>query len=201
MTQVDGAADRLPVLRMGPFAAAMVLWGWAGVWWRLGTGWLAIASALLAFLLCLGVLSSLLIGRRFVAVAIHGQSMEPAFMDGDWVLVRRGQAPARGQVVVVEHPELNLLLPNGGPATMTIRPQRRWLIKRVAAVPGDPVPRDRVPSLATVSEPYVPPGKLVLLGDNQQASFDSRRLGYFSSDEVLGAVVRRLAIGHGRRTA
>ncbi|MEV4137159.1 S26 family signal peptidase [Dactylosporangium sp. NPDC049742] len=129
------------------------------------------------------------LARRLVAVTVHGASMEPTYRDGDRVLVRRGGVPAVGQVVVVEYPSLDgtwqlPLLRDGAPAAEVGR--RRWLIKRVAAVPGDPVPRDRVPALAGER---VPPGMVVLLGDNPGSSFDSRRMGYFSGARVLGAVL------------
>jgi len=64
----------------------------------------------------------------------------------------------------------------------------------LVAVPGDPIPRDRVPALAGVSEGCVPPGKLVLLGDNPANSYDSRRAGYFPAERVLGVVVRRMHV-------
>lgn len=180
---------------MATVATVVVLWGTAAMLLRVEARWPAAVSGLVAFLLCLGLVASLVLGRSFVAVAVHGLSMEPTFRDGDWVLVRRGCDPVTGQVVVVEHPPLtDLRLPNGGSTIVTVVPENRWLVKRVAAVPGDPVPRDRIPALAEVPENRVPPGKLILLGDNQLASFDSRRLGYFSSDKVLGVVVRQLAI-------
>ena len=61
------------------------------------------------------------------------------------------------------------------------------MIKRVAAVAGEPVPHG-IP----VPDAVVPDGKLVLLGDNADASFDSRVAGYFSADRLLGGVVRRM---------
>ncbi len=118
--------------------------------------------------------------RRLVAVTVRGASMEPAYRDGDRVLVRRGHRPAPGQVVVVRDLPARAV---PGPAL---------LIKRVAAVPGDPVPRDRVAALAGVPERYVPHGQLVLLGDNPAASFDSRHRGYFAAAQVVGTVWRSL---------
>jgi signal peptidase I len=67
------------------------------------------------------------------------------------------------------------------------------MIKRVSAVPGDPVPRDWAPVLARVRGERVPPGRLILLGDNKETSFDSRQVGYFPVERVLGAVLRSLA--------
>lgn len=122
--------------------------------------------------------------RRFVSVLIYGNSMEPTLRPGQRVLVRRTGADRvrRGQVVVLANP-------TGAPPEAGSPP---WLIKRVAAVPGDPVPRETVPALRYVTEPRVPAGRLVLLGDNHAASYDSRRAGYFTADTVLGIVVRTL---------
>lgn len=136
-----------------------------------------------------------LLRRRFVAVTVRGTSMWPAYDDGDRILVRRDLAPALGRVVVVERPTVGARWstePVPAAARAAVISGREWLIKRVAATPGDPVPRERVPSLAQVPDDRVPPGQLVLLGDNARASFDSRLVGYFPAERVLGAVLRTL---------
>jgi signal peptidase I len=117
--------------------------------------------------------------RRFVAVTVTGNSMEPSLSPGARVLVRRvpAQQVQRGQIVV-------LRFPSGAPPDVGNPP---WLIKRVAAVPGDPVPAS-VPENDTL----VPSGRLVLLGDNTASSYDSRRAGYFTADTLLGVVVRSM---------
>ncbi|MFE0377113.1 S26 family signal peptidase [Streptomyces inhibens] len=141
------------------------------------------------------------LGRHLVAVTVRGASMEPAYREGDRVLVRRGRLPVPGQVVVVtDLPDAGpTAAPAAAPAAASVPeaaarpvPSPTLLIKRVAAVPGDPVPRDRVPALAGVPERYVPQGKLVLLGDNPEASFDSRHRGYFATACVVGTVWRSL---------
>jgi len=116
-------------------------------------------------------------GRRFVVATVRGLSMVPTFRHGDRVLARRRGAISVGDVVVVEPPAA------GG---------SKLLIKRVFAVPGDPVPGELFPALMDVAERVVPPGRLVLLGDNEPLSDDSRRLGYFEVDRVLGVVLRKL---------
>lgn len=115
----------------------------------------------------------LLLRRRFVAVRVEGPSMEPTLRTGDLVLVRRIPLDRvrRGQVVVVARPAAP-----GHP---------RWLVKRVFAIPGDPVPRAG----------RVPPGSLFVLGDNPDRSYDSRQFGYFGADALIGAVVRRMSAG------
>jgi signal peptidase I len=134
-----------------------------------------------------------LLRRRLVAVTVRGVSMVPSFRHGDRVLVRRGVPIRVGQAIVVEQP-----LPEGGWPGLALAPGARgvsdrcWMIKRVAAIPGDPIPRERVPALRATADARVPSGSLVLLGDNQLASFDSRHIGYFPVERVLGAVVRAL---------
>lgn len=112
--------------------------------------------------------------------------MEPTFHQGDRVAVRRtpGFTVSSGDVVVIERRDG---FPDQHRRPARVRDGRRWMIKRVGAVAGEPVP-DGIPVIDAV----VPAGKLVLLGDNAEASFDSRMIGYFSTDLVLGGVVRRM---------
>ena len=117
--------------------------------------------------------------RRYLTVTVDGPSMLPAYRPGERLLVRRatsGAALRPGQVVVV-----------GG--------QPGWVVKRVAAVPGDPVPGDVAPALRGDQSTRVPAGRLVLLGDNPGQSYDSRQLGYFRTDRLLGVVLRRMPLG------
>ncbi|MGW0588454.1 S26 family signal peptidase [Streptosporangium sp. NPDC002607] len=100
------------------------------------------------------------------------------YREGERVLVRRaplaGVRP--GQVVVVED-----LVPSG-----------RWIIKRAAAVPGDPVPGEVAAAAGAAPGSRVPADCLVLLGDNPAAGADSRRFGYIPVGRLLGVVSRRL---------
>lgn len=137
--------------------------------WRLG-----IAVALTAVVLA--------VRRRYVSVRIVGTSMEPTLQAGERILVRRAGPDQlqRGQIVVVAHPS-------------AIPGDPEWLVKRLVALPGDPVPRDGVPALREAAEDVVPAGRLVLLGDNPTASFDSRSTGYFPTTSLLGIAVKRSA--------
>jgi signal peptidase I len=130
--------------------------------------------------------------RRIALVTVVGESMRPTFAAGDRVLVRRTRIGRlrRGQVVVVEEPG-----PGGTWATPPPRGRagrHRWMIKRVVALPGDVRPEAWLPATAHQLEPYVPDGKFVLLGDNPARSYDSRQLGYFPDDRLLGVVLRRV---------
>jgi signal peptidase I len=122
-----------------------------------------------------GVLATLMLRRRFTVVTVTGDSMLPTFGPGDRVLVRRVRIGRlrRGQVVVVEMPGTS-----------------EWMIKRVAALPGDPRPADCLPATEEPVERCVPRGKLVVLGDNPPWSQDSRQIGYVPGDRLLGVVVR-----------
>ncbi len=130
--------------------------------------WVAAASVVAGVLLWLR--------RHYAAVTVRGLSMQPTLRDGDRVLVRR-VPPGRLRVgdVVVARPGRS-----GG----------SWLVKRVAALPGDPVPEA---VSARVDRAAVPDGALVLLGDNPAVSWDSRTLGLFDAVLLLGRVERRLS--------
>ena len=144
--------------------------------------------------------------HRFVVVTVRGQSMLPTFADGQRLLVRRcaPAAVAVGDVVVFADSrdadrdrlaaERERLVAAGVPA-LPPPPWRgsEWLVKRVAAVPGDPVPRATVPALAGVDHDVVPAGALVVLGDNAAGSDDSRRYGYVPANRLVGTVLRRLS--------
>lgn len=141
------------------------------------------AVGLVAVALVLGVWW---LRRTLVVVTVKGESMVPTFRHGERVLVRRAgiDAVRRGTIVVVAP---------GRPQRLS-RDYPLWMIKRVRAVPGDPVPREEVPILDREPDPHVPPARMVLLGDNPSGS-DSRQLGYFYTANLLGVVVRRLSTG------
>jgi signal peptidase I len=114
--------------------------------------------------------------RRLFTVTVRGLSMRPALQPGDRVLARRVPLAAvrAGQIVVVAAPDGDAGVP--------------WLIKRVAAVPGDPVP----PWLDRGRASRVPPDCFLILGDNAAVSRDSRHLGFLAAGDLLGVVMRRL---------
>ncbi|OLF19243.1 S26 family signal peptidase [Actinophytocola xanthii] len=117
--------------------------------------------------------------RRCVVVTVRGHSMAPTYGDGDRVLALR-TAPHRlvaGDVVVSWLPGLAV--------DRAREPRDRpWVIKRVAAVPGDPLPG--------APGERVPRGRLYLVGDNPDGGLDSEDFGLAHTDHVLGRVVRRL---------
>ncbi|MEU0092471.1 S26 family signal peptidase [Kribbella sp. NPDC006257] len=121
--------------------------------------------------------------RNWAVITVVGPSMEPTFHDGDRVFVRRQRAVSSGDVVVVRRPSGE----PGWPERPAGTEDGRRMIKRVAAVAGEPVP-ESVP----MDDAVVPDGQLVLLGDNLAASFDSRMIGYVPTTFTYGRVVRRM---------
>jgi signal peptidase I len=147
--------------------------------------WVAAASGVVA-----GAL--LWLRYRFVVIDVAGDSMEPTYRAGDQVLVRRSGAGGLrdGDVVVVEVPARSGRW-SDPPSSQPVR-RRTWMIKRVAARPGDPVPATAADSAGLTAGAPVPPGFLVVLGDNVEASFDSRTAGLVPVGHLLGVVVRRM---------
>jgi signal peptidase I len=134
---------------------------------------MTVAAAVLA-----AALAALALGRfLLVRVTVAGWSMAPTLRPGDRVLVRRASARSvrRGDLVVFARPR---------------EEARSWMIKRVLAGPGDPVPRAEVPVLWGYREHVVPRGRFVVVGDNPADSYDSRQFGYVHAKGLLGVVVR-----------
>ncbi|MCQ8187049.1 S26 family signal peptidase [Streptomyces rugosispiralis] len=127
--------------------------------------------------------------RTLVVVTVRGGSMEPTYRDGERVLVRRGGRCAVGQVVVVRQEDGGRPSPAPSQAVAAVGNAQDWMIKRVAAVAGDRPPPGALPAPYATDGP-VPPGALVLLGDNTHNSYDSREAGYFPAAHVLGTVLR-----------
>ncbi|MGW4962935.1 S26 family signal peptidase [Nonomuraea sp. NPDC004186] len=119
--------------------------------------------------------------RRFVAVTITGTSMAPTYSGGERVLVVRAGVDRlrRGDIVVVRWA-----------ATDSIP---LLLIKRVAGVAGDPIPADVATAVSRPAGTPIPAGKFIVLGDNSDWSLDSRTVGFFDGESLLGTTVKRRA--------
>jgi signal peptidase I len=128
---------------------------------------------------------------RFLVVTVTGSSMQPSLRPGDRLLVRR--TPLNrvrvGQVAVLRTPELPASKIRLG---LVADAPGGYLIKRVAAVPGDRVPEScRTPANPRLPE-YVPPGSFIMLGDNPRRSYDSRLAGLIPADLLFGVAIRRI---------
>jgi signal peptidase I len=97
-----------------------------------------------------------------------------------------------GQLVVFAEPGLPH---RGRPAWLTGAGQARWVIKRVAAGPGDQVPG--AIRAAVGGATVVPPRAILVLGDGPD-SRDSRQWGFISSRHILGTARPRETIRSGQ---
>lgn len=150
---------------------------------------------LLAVLACfLIIFTQILIG-----VKVSGDSMQPTLQTGDYLFVCTLTEPEHGDIVVVPNPS------DSGASG-------KYLIKRVIGLPGDTImaengvlyrrgPEDTEfhvveedflgePWIGDIPQETVQPGHIYVLGDNRNNSTDSRRLGQFSIDEMLGVVTQ-----------
>lgn len=121
---------------------------------------------------------------------IQGQSMEPNFQDGQYLLVnklayRLGEY-SRGDVIVFRYPN---------------DPSKDY-IKRVVGLPGDTVeirdgvlyvngeaanePYNHFPMVRNIAPQTVEAGNLYVLGDNRPASSDTRSWGQLDQSFVIG---------------
>ncbi|SEQ09997.1 signal peptidase I [Lentzea xinjiangensis] len=139
---------------------------------------------------------------RIIHVNVVGWSMWPTYDDGDRLVARRVRASRirTGDVVVLdsprpkpEHMTANMRTPTPIVAREVVReppPSKGpyWVIKRIAAMPGEPVP---AVMSGIVDDGVVPPGFVVMLGDNLEDSIDSRQHGLLPLGKVLAKVVRR----------
>ena len=129
--------------------------------------------------------SCIVIARRFLVIfTVQGNSMIPTFRPGDRVLMlrQRGRALRSGRIIVIAEPNAE----TGWQDLPALDDQiqgRRWSIKRVAALAGDPVPKG-----VGQGEASVPCGHLVILSDNPSGK-DSRAFGFLPIEAVLGTVI------------
>ncbi|MFI0418984.1 S26 family signal peptidase [Spongiactinospora sp. 9N601] len=128
--------------------------------------------------------------KHYLLVTVQGSSMAPGLSHGDRLLVRRRpfHQVRRGQIVLIR----NSREPHGRlrpGETVNLDQVVPLLIKRVLAVSGDPMPGEEVQALSLEPGPTVPFGKLIVLGDNPEDSYDSRQHGYFSGGDVVGVAV------------
>ncbi len=128
---------------------------------------------------------------------VKGASMEPVFDDGHYLIINeisyRFEDPERGDVIVFRYP----LDPS------------QYYIKRIIGLPGEMVEiaggkviiyNQKYPNGTTLEENYLATGQKTasdlkmslngdeyfVLGDNRDASSDSRRWGPVSEDHIIG---------------
>lgn len=136
----------------------------------------------------------MILARRFI---VRGGSMEPAFQDGDCLLVDsrvyRRRAPRRGEVVV-------LRLPVDEQAYMKriVGLPGEWVQLKAEGllVDGEPIHEpylsdQRIPQQFVGQEWQLGQDEFVVLGDTRSDSFDSRRFGPVGINQLEGRVFFR----------
>ena len=143
--------------------------------------------------------------RLFVAqpFIVNGSSMESTFHNGEYLIVDeltyRLDEPKRGDVIVFNFPD----------------DPKKFFIKRIIGLPGETVVflngairiiNDENPEGFALAEPYVAPKSqstdtmtvtlndqdYFVMGDNRNASFDSRAWGPLKDDLIVGRAFLRL---------
>jgi signal peptidase I len=153
--------------------------------------------ALLALLIVVPV--RLFIAQPFI---VSGASMEDTFTTGQYLIVDQltyhFEDPKRGDVIVFRYPN----------------DPSKFFIKRVIGIPGDTVTVENGavtvangtdPNGVTLSEPYVDEmhttgtlrktlgdGEYFVMGDNRDASSDSRAWGILPAQNIIGRAYLRL---------
>ncbi len=107
---------------------------------------------------------------RYAMATVKGNSMAPTYMNGERLLVRKRSRFTAGDVIVFSAPASQVS-------------DVELLVKRVAAVSGDPVPEE----FAAVCALEVPPGMLLVRSDAPRG-LDSRQLGFIDGRHVIGVV-------------
>ncbi|HEU4677633.1 MAG TPA: signal peptidase I [Candidatus Paceibacterota bacterium] len=142
--------------------------------------------------------------RLFIAqpFIVSGASMEHTFSTGQYLIVDqltyRFDAPKRGDIIIFRYP----------------KDPSKFFIKRIIGIPGDTVTIDgdhvtiadaAHPEGETLKEPYIldmkpnPPltehlgdDEYFVMGDNRNASSDSRSWGVLQRDKIIGRAFLRL---------
>jgi len=128
-----------------------------------------VTCGLIAALLVIVVIALCALGR-FTIVRVVGESMAPTLVTGQRLVAYKRRCHVNDIVV---------FRADYGAADL------RYLVKRVAAVGGDPVPTDL---RASVDVDIVPAGTILVRGDGG-LSIDSNRLGLIAVNNIRGVVL------------
>ena len=153
-------------------------------------------QAAVSALVCILLLFTF-VGR---GVGVVGSSMVPTLHEGDMMLVRSlGYTPKNGDVVVLtkrtfmEEPIVKRVIATGGQTVSIDYASNTVYVDGVALQEpyiNEPM-LDPSSSTMSITEVEVPEGYLFVMGDNRNASTDSRdvRVGLIDQREVLGQAV------------
>src|SRR3989344_4958693 len=162
--------------------------------------WLSNAVLVFLELVKIAVLAGITIGvvRYFIfkPFNVEGQSMDPTYHEKDYLIIDeisyRFTEPKRGEVIVFRAPTI----------------EKDYYLKRIIGLPGERVKvednkviiynndnsqgvvifedytaEEGTPGVTTVT---LEPDEYFVMGDNRNASFDSRRFGPIKRDDIVG---------------
>jgi len=120
---------------------------------------------------------------------ISGNSMLPAYTDGDRVLVTTWGRVAVGDAVIARFGgEILIKRVVAGPGDLVEMRRGRLLVNGAGAEdPTPPLFRDG----STAGRLHLEDGEYWVLGDNRRVSVDSRSFGPISRDDIVGRVIYR----------
>jgi len=129
-----------------------------------------LALWMLGSVVVMGAVYSYTARNVIAAYKIPSMSMEPAVLKGDRVLADKTaykrMAPRKGDVVIFVYPD----------------DRSKIFMKRIAGLPGSDI------ILPDGKKEIVPHGMVYVLGDNSEASIDSRQFGFIQLRDIIGKV-------------
>lgn len=142
--------------------------------------------------LALGIIIALFITRIVIFTTVIGHSMHPTYNDKDIIIVNvLNKKPKNGDIVIFK-----------------LNNHNEDLIKRVMAIEGDylEIREGQIYINNTkIDEPYIkskwnygnysgtiPKGYMYVMGDNRDASYDSRDIGLININSIKGKVILKI---------
>lgn len=134
-----------------------------------------------------------IISTFFAPALVYGESMEPTLKNYSYTFFYKTQDCIKGDIVLISTEGLGI--------------GRGTFVKRIVATEGDVVEiikGDLVVNGNIIKEPYikermpefnlnpevVPEGHVYIMGDNRNNSFDSRHIGSFPEENIVGRLIR-----------
>jgi len=168
--------------------------------------WLRATGVFFIELVKVGVLAALTIGmvRYFIfkPFIVHGASMSPNFYENEYLIIDeisyRFSVPDRGEILVLRNPSK----------------RNEFFLKRAVGLPGERILiedgsvtifNENNSAGTELKESYLPPREFTpgqvdvtlaeeeyyVMGDNRDASYDSRMFGPIEEDQIIGRVLLR----------